>query len=124
MRRGRCSDVRPRFPRLLQNVFPALPMKCSTTGPNASAGKNVSKPTIRITAVSNTTQRRLVVGNVPRLSGAEQPCVRVGGSGQGIREKEDLVGDGSPLPGGRTKPRAAPGESPGTAREEGGLAIG
>ncbi len=48
-----------------QETFPAFWRSCSTIGPSASAGKNVSAPTMITTPMSRTTHRTPVVGNVP-----------------------------------------------------------
>src|SRR5262249_25413090 len=52
-----------------QNSVPAFIRKCSTMGPSAKAGKNVSAPTITITPTSSTTNTGPVTGNVPADSG-------------------------------------------------------
>ena len=44
-------------------------IKCSTIGPKASAGKNVSAPTIKTTITRNKIKSGVCVGNVPWLTG-------------------------------------------------------
>src|SRR5262249_32817210 len=43
--------------------------RCSTIGPSASAGKNVSAPTIRTTETTNPTKSGVCVGSVPEPGG-------------------------------------------------------
>ena len=66
--------------------------KCSTTGPSASAGKNVRAPTIRTTPTRRTTKTLEVVLNVPEVAGtaflaASEPAIASGGDHHGNRPK-------------------------------------
>ena len=43
--------------------------KCSTMGPNASGGKNVNPPTMRMIPLNSSTKSQLSVLNVPDETG-------------------------------------------------------
>ena len=66
---GACRDRgRPKRERVRlmdQKTFPAFWRSCSTIGPSARAGKNVSAPTMITTPMSRTLNSGPVVGNVP-----------------------------------------------------------
>src|SRR6266700_4251784 len=67
-----------------QYRLPAVIARCSTIGPNASAGKKVSPPMIRITPTTRPTNRPPVVGNVPADGGtdflaASEPAIAIAG---------------------------------------------
>src|ERR1700704_726968 len=58
--------------------------RCSTMGPSASAGKNVSPPTITTTPTTRPTNRPPVVGKVPADGGtdflaASEPAIAMAG---------------------------------------------
>ena len=63
---------------LFQNRSPAVIAKCSATGPSASAGRNVSPPTITITPVSKAMNRMPVVGKVPGFQVEVMPLANPG----------------------------------------------
>src|SRR6185312_4029269 len=68
-----------------QNRVLALPARCSTIGPSASAGKKVRPPMIRITPTTRPTNRPPVVGNVPADAGtdflaASEPAIAIAGT--------------------------------------------
>src|SRR6185437_12993993 len=68
-----------------QNTVLALPARCSTMGPSASAGKKVRPPMIRITPTTRPTNRPPVVGNVPIEAGidffsASEPAIAIAGT--------------------------------------------
>src|SRR5689334_757967 len=53
----------------LWDYWPPNITRCSTIGPSASAGKNVSAPMMMTTPISIATNKGVWVGNVPRLTG-------------------------------------------------------
>ena len=61
----RCSCVMSLSPR----TAPRLQRKCSTMGPSASAGKNVSPPTMTTTPTRSPTNSGPWVGRVPAVAG-------------------------------------------------------
>src|SRR5450631_4525825 len=68
-----------------QNRVLALPARCSTIGPSASAGKKVKPPTIRMTPTTRPTNRPPVVGKVPADAGtiffaASEPAIAMAGT--------------------------------------------
>ena len=61
--------------------------RCSTIGPSARAGKNVSAPTTSTVAISSTTNSGVWVGSVPAPAGtcflaASEPAIASAGIGQ------------------------------------------
>ncbi len=67
---GSSNDETFGFMKLGQNIRPCCISRCSAIGPRLSAGKNVSAPMIRITAISKQAKVAPSVGNVPAVTGA------------------------------------------------------
>src|SRR5215468_6927480 len=66
-------------------VVPAAIASCSTIGPSASAGKNVSPPTMTMTPTTRPTNRVPVVGKVPADGGTDflttsEPAIATAGT--------------------------------------------
>src|SRR5262249_35511667 len=55
----------------LHDLFTAPSMRCSTTGPSASAGRNVRAPIRNTVPTRSATKSGVCVGSVPALGGTD-----------------------------------------------------